>query len=90
MNWIALLPLIISMYHNQPTNDETSNYYLSNKRNIKRHYSQKELKQIYNEYKKYYDSQPDKTNIMKIEDFARYVYHVDNYEADNEFTKKIV
>jgi len=45
---------------------------------------------IYNEYKKYYDSQSDKSDIMNIEDFARYVYHVYNYEADNEFTKKIV
>ncbi len=51
MNWIVFLPLIISAYHNRATPNEITEYHSSNK-NKKQHYSQKDLKRIYNEYKK--------------------------------------
>ena len=51
MNWINLLPLIMSAYHNRTTPNKITEYCLPNK-NKKQHYSQKDLKRIYNEYKK--------------------------------------
>lgn len=51
MNWICFLPMIISAYHRRTINKETIDCCPPNKRKVQ-HYSQKELKQIYNEYKK--------------------------------------
>jgi len=51
MNWICFLPIIIRAYHSRAVNNETIDYRPLNKRKVQ-HYSQKDLKRIYNEYKK--------------------------------------
>lgn len=51
MNWICLLPIIISTYHSRIVNNKTIDCCPLNKRKVQ-HYSQKDLKRIYNEYKK--------------------------------------
>ncbi len=51
MNWIAFLPLIMSVYRNRTTPNKITEYHSPNK-NKKQHYSQKDLKRMYNEYKK--------------------------------------
>ena len=51
MNWICFLPIVISAHHSRTVNNETIDYRSLNKRKVQ-HYSQKDLKRIYNEYKK--------------------------------------
>ncbi len=51
MNWICFLPMALRTRHSRTINNKTIDYCPLNERKVQ-HYSQKDLKRIYNEYKK--------------------------------------